>query len=332
MRMTKKEIGKRLLRCAAALCIGAVTLLLCAAPVFAGDGKGNTEPEKLHTDSPLYEKKALFCGDSICAAAVFDYSNMNRWGWAGRIARDYGMSYTNKGLDGASVSNVRGDNTILAQLQSAKGKTYDFVILQGGTNDGWDNAPVGEMTAADKKTGFDPSTFAGGLETLFSYAKRSFPTAKIGYIINYQTPTKAYGTLDDMSAYYDLAKKICDKWEIPYLDLYNNAEINQKVLQMTSGRFAGDKIHLNGRGYDRIYPYIAAFMEQLVTEDASSENAGGEANSPDGVSEALPSDDSAVNAGEKEKDKNDDLSFLWWLIPLVLVVVVAGAVVIIKRK
>lgn len=157
------------------------------------------------------------------------------------------MSYTNKGLDGASVSNVRGDNTILAQLQSAKGKTYDFVILQGGTNDGWDNAPVGEMTAADKKTGFDPSTFAGGLETLFSYAKRSFPTARIGYIINYQTPTKAYGTLDDMSAYYDLAKKICDKWEIPYLDLYNNAEINQKVLQMTSGRFAGDKIHLNGR-------------------------------------------------------------------------------------
>lgn len=48
------------------------------------------------------------------------------------------------------------------------------MILQGGTNDGWDNAPVGEMTAADKKTGFDPSTFAGGLETLFSYAKRSF--------------------------------------------------------------------------------------------------------------------------------------------------------------
>lgn len=84
MRMTKKEIGKRLLRCAAALCIGAATLLLCAAPVFAGDGKGNTEPEKLHTDSPLYEKKALFCGDSICAAAVFDYSNMNRWGWGGQ--------------------------------------------------------------------------------------------------------------------------------------------------------------------------------------------------------------------------------------------------------
>lgn len=236
----------------------------------AGLGVGNVEPEVLHTDSPLYGKSALFCGDSICAASAYDYSNMPRWGWAGRIGRDYGMTWTNRGIDGASVSNVRGTNTVIAQLkQEYKTVTdYDFVILHGGTNDGWDRAPIGEMSDSTEPDSFDETTFAGGLENLFCYAKMYYPDAYIGYIINFRTPV-AYGDLNDMTAYYDVAKQICDKWEIPYLDLYSDDHLNNDILQVETTTYTADKIHPNGQGYDLIYPYIAEFMENIAASKTS---------------------------------------------------------------
>ncbi len=235
---------------------------------YAGKGVGNTEPEVLHTDSPLYGKKALFCGDSICAASGADYSNMTRWGWAGRIARDYGMVYANRGVDGASISNVRGTNTIIAQLEAEanQGDTYDFVILEGGGNDGWDMAEIGTISDSTELNSFDESTFAGGLENLFCYAKTYFPNATIGYIMTFQIPV-AFGNLNNMTGYYKVAEEICDKWDIPYLDLHSDKEFNE-LMNIEQGETTVDKIHPNGKGYDLIYPRVAEFMEYMVSPSA----------------------------------------------------------------
>lgn len=237
-------------------------------------------------DSVLYQKSALFVGDSITEAIceVNIAATQMTAGWPGRIGVANDMYFVNKGLSGASVSDCRGSNTVLNQLKAMKNRTFDLLVMHGGVNDAWDSAAVGAMTAADNfnPDTFDQSTFAGGLEYMFWYAKTYYPEAVKGYIINFQLPGASVGRLADMSEYFDEAKKICDKWGIPYLDLYNNAELNKRMKGDT--RYAmGDYIHPNDRGYDILYPYIEQFCEcimkgedpSLLTDPAPIPEAGG---------------------------------------------------------
>lgn len=216
----------------------------------------------------LRDKTALFCGDSITMASTYDTLHP-RWGWAGRIGNFYELkSYRNAGVDGASVSTCRKTNRVITQLNNNKNGKYDFVILHGSTNDAWDSCAVGSMTAADcvDVSKFDTTTFAGGLEELFARAKQYFPNAKIGYIINFRfNPGVGVGRMGDMTEYVTVAKQICEKWDIPYLDLFSNDEVYNTLKPGTSPRCFGDNgIHPNSAGYDVLYPYIAEFMAKLA--------------------------------------------------------------------
>ena len=82
-------------------------------------------------ESVLEGKKILFCGDSICAASVYDYKDCTFWGWAGRIASATGAKYINLGRDGASLSTCRGENRILTQIEKAKDETFDLIVAIG---------------------------------------------------------------------------------------------------------------------------------------------------------------------------------------------------------
>lgn len=194
-----------------------IALLLPLCGVFAVSAATSA----VETDNPLYQKSALFVGDSVCEAyCEWDAKgSRNASGWAGRIMAWNSMTGVNIGLSGASISNVRGSNTVINQLVGQKGNSYDYIIIEGGANDAWDVAPIGEMTTG-YNSDFDVTTFAGGLEETFKYAKENFPNSIIGYIVTFQMPSANYGALSDMSGYFSMAKQICDKWEIPYLDLY----------------------------------------------------------------------------------------------------------------
>ena len=161
----------------------------------AGDKEQETEdvaPDNVgeKEKNPLAGKSALFVGDSIteaiCEAGIPALAS--KAGWPGRIGTANGMRFVNKGLSGASVSNCRASNTVLAQLKAMKNQSFDLVILHGGVNDAWDSAPVGQMTASDNfdEKSFDQSTFAGGLEYLLWYAKENYPKSTLGYIINFK--------------------------------------------------------------------------------------------------------------------------------------------------
>ncbi len=223
------------------------------------DGKNITSDTTItavYLSERLYQKSALFTGDSICHAS-------DRVGWAGRIGEKYSMNYVNAGVSGASVSTVR-TSRIIDQLNTYQDNTYDFVLLHGSTNDAWSDAPIGEMTDSFKVADFDVDTFAGALEELFYYAKLYFGDAKIGYIINFKFKSDVgYGAMGDMSGYVDVSKSICDKWNIPYLDLYNNEELTA-ALQIDTTTYLPDAVHPNAEGYDIIAPYIEAWMNDVV--------------------------------------------------------------------
>ncbi len=225
------------------------------------------EVPKLRTDSPLYGKSVLFVGDSITEAAV-DWNNpltKHSIGWPGRIGYYNEMKFYNKGVSGASISNVRGNNLVVNQLLGSVGiaKNCDFIIMHGGVNDAWDKAPVGVMTDSFDPADFDRDTFGGGLEYTFYVATKQFPNAKLGYIINFRM-TVSTGNLSKMGPYFDLAKQICDKWGIPYLDLFSDDNLNLNELKVSTTANLYDKIHPNASGFDILTPYIQTWMESLI--------------------------------------------------------------------
>ena len=214
---------------------------------------------------PLKGATAAFFGDSICMASTHDKEHQ-WWGWAGRINANYGLAnYVNKGVDGASLSTCRPTNRIVNQVKSVSSNKYDFIVLHGGTNDGMDSAPIGEMSDSYRVEDFDTDTFAGGLEELFYYARRYNPNANICYIINFKIEATGWGplmTVPGMAPYYALAKQICKKWNIPYLDLFSDTEFC-KAFRHTDKKLVPDGVHPSSAGYDIIYPYIAEFMRQV---------------------------------------------------------------------
>lgn len=120
---------------------------------------------------------------------------------------------------------------------------------------------------------FDTSTFAGGLETLLQFAKSRCGDAVIGYIANFQLPASQIGRLSDMSEYFDVAAQICEKWDVAYLDLYNDEDLNARVLKVDTTECLPDHIHPNSEGYNRLAPVIGEWMETLAAAPAEESPA-----------------------------------------------------------
>lgn len=215
-------------------------------------------------NNPLYKKSVLFVGDSI-GEAVCEWNSPdygNTVGWAGRIIHWNEMSGLNACKGGASIGDCRGENIVINQLIANKNNEYDYVIIEGGGNDAWDSAPVGEVTEGFDGP-FDTASFGGGLEATFKYAFENYKNAAFGFIIIYQTPSSQFGRMSDMSEYFALAKKICDKWKIPYLDLYFDEDFNKNIMKSATPENIPDTVHANSSGYNIISPMINDWMKTL---------------------------------------------------------------------
>ena len=226
--------------------------------------------------SILYGKSVLFAGDSI-TNAVKD-PKKPYYGWAGRIGTTNNMDWKNAGISSATISTALPtsypENRVVNQLE--QGRAYDYVILHGGMNDSIAMTEIGEMCDSYNLEDFDISTFSGAMDELIYTAKQKYPNAIIGYIVNYATPNSTWGGYSNNNkVYFDRAKEICKKWDIPYIDLYEGGieedgvykSYSYDILEVTSGKNMYDglstEIHIGSRGYDIISPYIQKWMEEI---------------------------------------------------------------------
>ena len=216
------------------------------------------------------------------------------------MQKNYQMQVTHAAYPGQSFTVIERRGHIVEQLHNNKSGSYDYVILQGGFNDCMgENTPGNNNMAAIPKLGtvstsfkvgdFDTTTFSGSFEELLYYAKTYFPTAKIGFIVTYQTPLSAYGGITNgvrktlegytQADYIKRQMELCDKWKIPYLNLWDGIAPDGKkfsgdIIDVDADgvHFPGgsDNIHLNTAGYDAITPYIAQWMAQLAGGNAAT--------------------------------------------------------------
>ena len=212
------------------------------------------------------------------------------------------------------------------QSQAVNGAKYDYVIVHGGVNDAWDSCAVGEMIDGFEGP-FDMTTFAGGLETTFQYLKETYPNAYYGYIINFSIPNSRQTSLADMSAYFTVAKAICDKWEIPYLDFYFDDDFNKNIMKTHTDENLYDYIHCRTSGYDILTPRIEAWMETLhIKEEPPVEEPSEEVSEEVSVEISAPTESSAP----AESDSNTLLYVC--IIGGALVVLAAVVIIILKKK
>jgi lysophospholipase L1-like esterase len=225
--------------------------------------------------NPLTGKTVVFDGDSIChGTSVGSEDSTYGYGWAGRIGVANGMTWANEGKSGGVIARgMTGRHCLCDNIDHIHSNTpmLDYLILEGGTNDadllGEDG--LGVYDESDYGGTYDTTTFSGALETLFYKAINYYPAAKIGYIV-------AHKMLSNTSrrAFFDRAVEICEKWGIPYLDLWHGAPLNNKLAahwdksldaqgNIDAGKMYTDGQHLTAVGYDAITPKIEAWMKTL---------------------------------------------------------------------
>lgn len=207
-------------------------------------------------------KNIIFFGDSIT------YGFLTKgYSWAEFIKDNYDFNIViNAGISDYRVSTYDDKNKWLTDtIISHANEKYDYVIMQGGINDVLYNTPLGEISNSKRENDFDVNTFAGGLESYIYNAQKYFKDAKIGYIITYYTPNYTERGLkwsyDDYNKYIMMTKKILDKWNIKYLDLFDEEYSN--ILKVNTKTYLPDNLHLNYEGYKIIYPYIYDFIKSL---------------------------------------------------------------------
>ena len=261
--------------------------------------------------NPLYEKTALFNGDSICAGLSVGSSDPTYgYGWAGRIGIKNNMTWKNYGISGGTVttdtynwtyvpassidyssgnkyyrrvgSSASGTDTMYVEVTESQwdgtSSLYsrgtarywesssidtlyseypdaDYIILESCLNDGFNGVPKGTIT----NDNFSPSsttTFASAMEYMINRTITLFPNAKIGVIIPHRV------SADNLNDYHEIARSVCEKWGIPYIDLYKQSGLCVKNPTQKAVMFV-DNTHLTSTGYDMITDKIEAWMKTL---------------------------------------------------------------------
>lgn len=218
--------------------------------------------------NPLNNKTLLFTGDSICSATTSGVK-----GYVNIIAENNTTATTyNYGVDGATISVVSDNPTknVVTYIQNMYDQhpDADYIILQGGVNDFFKNVPLGsysEHSNFNGETPYDTTTFSGALEWIFNYCLTNFGGKKVGYIVTHKVSSGA-----NFYQFMDRAKAICKKWSIPYIDLYEDSDLNYMVASqkanysITNVDPAGDGLHPNLNGYNIITPKIENWLKYKI--------------------------------------------------------------------
>lgn len=232
----------------------------------------------------LQGKTILFAGDSICHDSLHGSE-----GWAARIGKAHGMVYKNYGIDGSTITTGLLKNSIIGDTLPKMISEYpnaDYIIFEGGTNDadligsildGAKPAKYGEVKVGYGESNFDTATFCGAVEMLLRKAIVQWKGKKIGFIIPQKMGRSNVGfTKENFNrrAYFETIIKCCEKWGVPYINLWDTCHLNPNLTEMynpdatadeneASGMFYRDGQHLTAAGYDYISTMIEAWINSL---------------------------------------------------------------------
>lgn len=221
--------------------------------------------------NPYKNKTIVAFGDSIIAG----------WGWKEGtgiiqpLKEKYpDATWINKAESGANmaVTSSPAHTPIVNQITSYTGAA-DAIILNGGVNDKNNGLPIGSIET-NYDASYNTSTFCGALERSLQYIMDRYPLAVKLYIIPHSF-AKDNSYVDSI---YSKAIEICDKWNMPYLDMRKYSQIamtsvNKDKYTYNPNSKKGDGVHPNETWYRTFYcPVIdQALQHQGIGSITASE-------------------------------------------------------------
>lgn len=233
--------------------------------------------EKYGYSNPLKGKTIYNFGDSI-SNGQGNLVGDKRLGPAELVALDNDMVCTDFAVSGSTMSTAGGGNYISKRINdaiSASPITPDFVLLAGGIND-LKVTSVGDFSEPSSNDDFgeeyigllDTSNFSGAFETAIYRILNAWPGTQLIYMTEHKMPSH-YN--DGTETLYQTAEKICKKWCVPILDMWNSGGLNMSVLANNKAYGTGDAnldgihtdtTHPNGEAY-RLY-YVPKLKSKLL--------------------------------------------------------------------
>lgn len=214
------------------------------------------------SSSPYKDKTIVTFGDSILAG----------WGWKEGtgiiqpLKEKYpDATWINKAESGANmaVTSSPAHTPIVNQVTSYTGAA-DAIILNGGVNDKNNGLPIGSIET-NYDASYNTSTFCGALERSLQYIMDRYPLAVKLYIIPHSF-AKDNSYVDSI---YSKAIEICDKWNMPYLDMRKCSQIamtskNKSKYTRNANSGVGDGVHPVESWYRTFYsPVIDQKLRNL---------------------------------------------------------------------
>ena len=219
-------------------------------------------------DPLFYGKLIAYNGDSIC---------QNSGGYGAIIQRQKYTRYYNNAVGGAHLAHWEGTPTrhIVCESVSEMPNDADLICFEGGINDYWGNALIGELTSGYTDT-LDTSTICGAMESIFRQAIEKWTGKPICFIIVhkiYHTSDQANATGKTFKDYHDAMIAVCQKYSIPYIDMFYGSGMNCEIetiarnftLPNSGYPWGVDGCHPNTAGYTDYYvPKLIEFFRSLL--------------------------------------------------------------------
>ena len=219
---------------------------------------------------PLYNKKIVYDGDSICYGAGY------RGGYARIIGELTAGTYVNQAEGGARLV-TRGSHSWHSVVDNLPNLPTDgdLYCFEGGINDYWTSGMIlGTFSNTDYKGELDKTTVCGALEAIFRYALDHFVGKPICFVITHKIQETAFKTNSSgntFQEYRDAMVGICRKYSIPYYDAFTESGLNGWNDAHNDAFFTeGDGCHPNVEGYRRYYvPQLLDLFRRIIRHNGT---------------------------------------------------------------
>ena len=214
--------------------------------------------------SPLAGKTLYVAGDSIA------YGKGSAGGYGKCIADRYGMTLTNEAVDGATLTpnvkvnasgGIRSCISTVVTNSTALAKA-DYILLEGGVNDAWNDAAVGTLTEGFAAA-YDETTMTGALEKMLDELAKNHSDKRVAYVFPHGGLFS--GSANWYKTYKPAILAALEKWGVPYVDIAETTPpMGGSGISALSDKYTSDGTHPNAAGYERFYMEpIAALLKRL---------------------------------------------------------------------
>ena len=241
--------------------------------VYSNVGHANGYVKKYYLNtrdkSPLNGLRVCFVGDSLTDSRTLNGGK----NYVDYIAENTGLIAINKGIGGTGYMNTNsGANTTFYQRRTDLPTDADMYIYFGSFNDmnQFTDDTIGTLSD------WTETTLIGSMILALTSMTYINPRAIIGVML--PTPWGTYNNTTEekrtkANKYINALIQVCNKYSIPYLDLYNQSGLRPWDNEFNKLYYLDDNgdgkytegVHPNAEGHRKfIAPKVKAFLEKLA--------------------------------------------------------------------